>query len=252
MSQLSYLEAIVMGAVQGISELFPISSLGHSIIIPALVGGQWAKDLSVSAPESPYLAFIVGLHVATAFALLLYFWKDWLRIIRGFGSSIRHRRIQTAPERLAWMLIVATIPVGIIGLALDHVFRTVLGTPAPAAIFLIINGGILALGEYLRRRAVARDYVGRRRRTHLAPEPTRADEEALGTDAVLGRLPFRRAVLVGASQAFALLPGISRSGTAMVSGLAIGLSHREAARFSAIYSVLAGTVSLVWLGVQGV
>src|SRR3954453_20130913 len=116
---MTYLEAIVIGLLQGVTELFPVSSLGHSVLLPALIGGRWARDLDVSAPESPYLAFIVGLHVATALALLVYFWRDWLRIIRGFGTSVRYRRIASADERLAWMIIVASIPVGITGLLLE-------------------------------------------------------------------------------------------------------------------------------------
>src|SRR6266704_3156195 len=152
MTHLTYLQAAVVGLVQGVSELFPVSSLGHAVLIPALIGGQWAKDLNVSAKESPYLAFIVGLHVATAAALVAYFWRDWLRIISGFLSSLRDREIATPDQRLAWMLILATIPVGVSGLALEHVFRTVLGKPVPAAIFLTLNGLILFGGERLRRR----------------------------------------------------------------------------------------------------
>lgn len=94
-AQLSYVEAVVVGAFQGVTELFPVSSLGHAVLVPALVGGRWAQDLSVSAHRSPYLAFIVGLHVATAAALLVFFWRDWVRILAGFFSSLRHRRIRT-------------------------------------------------------------------------------------------------------------------------------------------------------------
>ena len=148
---LSYFEAIVVGALQGVTELFPVSSLGHSVILPAVIGGQWATDLDVSAPESPYLAFIVGLHVATAAALLVFFWRDWVRIIGGFVSSIRYRHIKTDGERLAWLIIVATIPIGLAGLYRAH-FRTVLGRPIPAAAFLMANGVILLVGERLRRR----------------------------------------------------------------------------------------------------
>ncbi len=209
---LTYLEAIVVGAFQGVTELFPVSSLGHSVLIPALVGGQWAKDLDVSAPESPYLAFIVGLHVATALALLLFFWRDWVRIIGGFFTSIRYRRVKTPAERLAWLIILATIPVGIAGLALEHLFRTTLGKPIPAASFLIANGVVLYLGERLRRRAAAAD-VG-------------------SPDERLARLPMGRGVLIGSAQILALLPGISRSGVTMVAGLLRGLSHEDAARFS--------------------
>ena len=113
---LGWLEATVIGAVQGVSELFPVSSLGHSVLLPAMIGGSWARDLNVSTPESPYLAFIVGLHVATALALILYFWRDWVRILTGLATSIRHRRIANSDERLAWLLVLATIPVGVAGL----------------------------------------------------------------------------------------------------------------------------------------
>src|SRR5438309_10380092 len=99
-SHMTYAEAMVVGLVQGVTELFPVSSLGHSVLIPALVGGRWAHDLSVSAPESPYLAFIVGLHVATAIALVVYFWRDWVRIVTGLLTSIRDRRVETPEQRL--------------------------------------------------------------------------------------------------------------------------------------------------------
>jgi undecaprenyl-diphosphatase len=132
-AHLSYVEAVIVGAFQGVTELFPVSSLGHSILVPALIGGQWARDLNVSAPQSPYLAFIVGLHVATAAALLVFFWRDWLRVLAGLVSSVRHRRIQTPDERLAWLLVAGTIPVALAGLLLEQLFRTTLGKPVPAA-----------------------------------------------------------------------------------------------------------------------
>ena len=119
MTHLTYLEAAVVGLVQGVSEMFPVSSLGHNVLIPALVGGSWARDLNVARPSRPYLAFIVGLHVATAIALLIYFWRDWIRIIGGLGSPrSATARCSTADQRLAWMIILATIPVGLVGLAL--------------------------------------------------------------------------------------------------------------------------------------
>src|SRR5262249_50252688 len=155
-SHLTYPEAIVIGALQGITELFPVSSLGHSVLLPALLGGRWARDLNVSTPESPYLAFIVGLHVATALALLTFFWRDWVRILTGSAPALRHRRIPPPDERLAWMIILATIPAGISGLLLEHPFRTVLGRPIPAAIFLTLNGALLYGAERLRRRAANR------------------------------------------------------------------------------------------------
>jgi undecaprenyl-diphosphatase len=227
-AHLSYVEAVVVGAFQGVTELFPVSSLGHAVLVPALIGGRWARDLSVSAPDSPYLAFIVGLHVATAAALLVFFWRDWLRVLAGFVSSARYRRIQTPDERLAWLLVVATIPVGLAGLALEQLFRTTLGKPVPAAVFLLLNGIALYAGEVLRRR-VAPVPEG-------PAEPTGADEEsAHGDEAVdhrLAQLPLPRGVLIGSAQILALLPGISRSGIAIVAGLWRGLSHEDAARFS--------------------
>ncbi len=237
---ISYLEAVVVGALQGITELFPVSSLGHSVILPAVIGGKWATDLDVSAPESPYLAFIVGLHVATAAALLVFFWRDWVRIIGGFFSSIRYRRVQTDGERLAWLIILATIPIGLAGLLLEHTFRTVLGRPIPAAAFLLANGVILLLGERLRRRAATPEpalATGTAATGHLGGDRDpdagiQGPEAELRSDQRLAQMSMRRGVLIGASQILALLPGISRSGVAMVAGLTQGLSHRDAARFS--------------------
>jgi undecaprenyl-diphosphatase len=218
---LSWLEAGVVGAFQGVAELFPVSSLGHAVLIPAWVGGSWSQDLDVSSPESPYLAFIVGLHVATALALICYFWRDWLRIIGGLGSSIARREVRTSNQRLAWLLVLATIPVGLVGLVGEHFVRTHLGKPVPAAIFLAVNGGILLLAEYLRRRdpTVDSEYV---------------DERITGpqSDERVARLPTVRAVGIGSLQIAALAPGISRSGIAMVGGMLRGLSREDAARFS--------------------
>src|SRR5919201_1299119 len=152
MSHLTYLEAAVVGLVQGVSELFPVSSLGHNVLIPALAGGSWEADLDVAKAESPYLAFVVGLHVATALALLVYFWRDWVRIVSGFVSSIRERRVETADQRLAWMIDLATIPVGLVGLVAEHPFRVLFGKPIVAGVFLAVNGVILIAGERFRRR----------------------------------------------------------------------------------------------------
>ena len=230
-AHLTYAEAVIVGAFQGVTELFPVSSLGHSVLVPALVGGQWAQDLNVSAPESPYLAFIVGLHVATAAALLLFFWRDWVRIVGGFVSSLRHRRVQTPAERLAWLIVLATIPVGIAGLALEHVFRTTLGKPIPAAAFLIVNGLALYGGEVLRRRAVrVAAPVGAG--GSAASDPEEATITGNAADDRLAKIPMLQGVLIGGAQILALLPGISRSGITMVAGMWRGLSHEDAARFS--------------------
>jgi undecaprenyl-diphosphatase len=218
---LSWLEASVIGAMQGVAELFPISSLGHSVLLPAVIGGSWARDLNVSAPESPYLAFIVGLHVATAIALIIYFWRDWVRIIRGLVTSISRREVQTSDQRLAWLLILATIPVGLVGLLAEHWFRTTLAKPNPTAIFLVVNGFILLFAERLRRRD-----------PHL--DSTYVDERVTGpeSDERLAKQSVVQAVIIGTTQVLALAPGISRSGIATVGGMVRGLSREDAARFS--------------------
>ena len=177
----------------------------------------------MSAPESPYLAFIVGLHVATALALLVFFWRDWVRIVRGFLGSIRHRRVTHRDERLAWLIVLATIPVGLAGLLLEHLFRTVLGRPVPAAAFLIANGVILLVGERLRRRRRVAEpapvaSAGRRdrgRRAGAVADPTPGSPGRSGPAVRTGGSPRCRCgggVLIGTSQILALLPGISRSG----------------------------------------
>lgn len=221
-AHLSYVEAVIVGAAQGITELFPVSSLGHSVLVPALIGGQWAQDLNVSAPQSPYLAFIVALHVATAAALLVFFWRDWVRIVAGFFSSLRHHRMQTPDERLAWLIVAGTIPVALAGLALEKMFRTTLGKPIPAAVFLILNAVTLYAAEVLRKRGS---------RAAL-PDPAEPDHGDVAIDNRLAQLPMGQGVLIGSAQILALLPGISRSGIAMVAGLWRGLSHEDAARFS--------------------
>jgi undecaprenyl pyrophosphate phosphatase UppP len=156
MSHLTYAEAVITGLIQGVTELFPVSSLGHNVLLPALIGGHWASDLSVSAPGSPYLAFIVGLHVATALAMIAYFWRDWVRIVRGFVSSISRRQIVTPDQRLAWMIVLATIPVGIAGAALQKVFTHVFAKPELTAVFLAVNGLILLYCERQRRARAGR------------------------------------------------------------------------------------------------
>jgi undecaprenyl-diphosphatase len=151
---LSYLQAIVIGLLQGITELFPVSSLGHAVLVPAWLG--WHSLVGQqSAQESPYLAFLVGLHVATALALLMFFHAEWLRIVGGLLRSARCRRIETTEERLGWLLVVATIPAGLVGLAFEHALRTLFAKPLAAAVFLTVNGLILLGGERLRRRAAS-------------------------------------------------------------------------------------------------
>jgi len=215
----TYLQAIVIGVLQGVTELFPVSSLGHSVLVPAwlgwnhLVGGE-------AADESFYLAFLVGLHLATAVALLVYYRRDWLAIGRGFIRTIRHRRIDGVDERMGWLLIVATIPVGVVGLVFEHSLRTLFAKPLAAAIFLTLNGLILLGGEQLRRRQ--RVPVVARSLSAAAAPSGRAIEE----------LSFTEGTVIGSAEILALFAGISRSGVTMVAGLLRGLDHEHAARFS--------------------
>jgi undecaprenyl-diphosphatase len=229
---LTYLQAIVIGLIQGVTELFPISSLGHTVLIPSWLGGSWAALVSQeSRPESPYLAFVVGLHLATALVLLAYYWREWLRIARGLATSIRRRRVESDEERLAWLLVVATIPVGIAGLALEHVFRVLFAKPLAAAIFLTLNGGILFLGERYRRRRP--EQVAATDGDVAADEAAAIDEEAQRRLAEVG---MGSALWIGATQILALFAGISREGVTMAGGLIRGLSHEDALRFSFLLS----------------
>jgi undecaprenyl-diphosphatase len=248
MSHITYPEAAVIGLLQGVTELFPVSSLGHSVLIPALVGGSWAADLNVAAAKSPYLAFIVGLHVATAIGIMAYFWRDWVRIIGGFFSSIRNFQVQTTDQKLAWMIIFATIPVGLVGALAQHQFQTLFAKPVRAAIFLIVNGLILYSGERFRTRASRQADAdleeereltdGRIQRTtaaHASGQRAVRQEEAsvaIRADERLTSMGYLRSTLIGTAQILALLAGISRDGVAMVAGLFTGLSREDAARFA--------------------
>jgi undecaprenyl-diphosphatase len=270
-SHLTYAEAVVVGLIQGVTELFPVSSLGHNVLLPAIVGGSWAEDLNVAAPESPYLAFVVGLHVATAIGIMVYFWRDWVRIVRGFYTSVRHFRVQTVDEKLCWFLILATIPVGLVGLIFEHEFRVLFAKPIRAAIFLVVNGLILYAGERFRsQRSKQADADQAARRAELATMPAAAlaeagspspspspspaaaparrpvaahasgqrairrqeELQALESDARLSMIGFVEAVIIGSAQILALLAGISRDGVTMVAGMFRGLSREDAARFA--------------------
>ncbi|MDQ1455920.1 MAG: undecaprenyl-diphosphatase [Actinomycetota bacterium] len=213
---LTFWRAIVIGLLQGVTELFPVSSLGHSVLVPALIG--W-DDLvkAQSQGESFYLAFLVALHVGTALALLVYFRSEWIKIIGGLLGSVRQRRVTTPDARLGMLLIVATIPTGIVGLAFEHSLRTLFAKPAAAAIFLTINGVILLLGEALRRRVAAGAGYG---------------GDGFSGGRRIESLSYAEAVFIGFTQIGSLFAGISRSGITMVGGLVRGLDHEDAARFS--------------------
>jgi undecaprenyl-diphosphatase len=250
---LTYLQAVVIGLIQGLTELFPISSLGHVVLVPAWLGGSWATLVrEESSPESPYLAFVVGLHLATAAVLVVYYRREWVRLIGGFFTSIARRRIESADQRLAWLIVIATIPVGIVGLLLEHPFRVLFAKPVAAAIFLTINGGILFLGErYWRRERSSAVPVGPVERNSAVPvgpgsgegpgaaaAAATADDDGIDLAARrrLAGIPFTSALWIGASQVLALFAGISREGVTMVGGLTRGLNHEDAMRFSFLLS----------------
>jgi undecaprenyl-diphosphatase len=221
---MTFLQAIVLGLLQGVTELFPVSSLGHSVILPAFLG--WTDVVAAQdASESYFLAFLVGLHVATALALAWYFRAEWRRIIWALFDSVRRRAIDTPDARLGWLLIVATIPAGLLGLVFEHQLRVIFAKPLLAGVLLFINGLILLAGERLRRRS------SRPRVRPLRLGPAVRD---VGRDGrrELDSLEFREAGVIGVGQVFALLAGISRSGITMVAGLVRGLDHEDAARFS--------------------
>jgi undecaprenyl-diphosphatase len=210
-------QAIVLGVLQGITELFPISSLGHTVLYPTLF--RWHNIVVwQSRAESPWLAFIVMLHVGSAIGLLIYFWRTWIDIILAFFRTVARRRIETSTERLAWLIIIATIPVGILGLLLEHPLRTLFAKPLAAAIFLVINGLMLLGAERYRRRAEVRELA---RREGLNPEGARD----------LDTLDYKEAAIIGTAQSAALLAGISRDGVVMSAGLVRGLNNEDAARF---------------------
>ncbi len=252
---MSYLQAIVIALIQGVTELFPVSSLGHSVIVPAWIGGSWqtlvTQSSQGSSEQSFYLAFIVALHVATALALLVFFRADWIRIVRGLIRSVRRSiperkiTIEGSDERLAWLIIIATIPVGLTGLALEHTFRTIFAKPLAASIFLFVNGFILLAGERLRRRAVSTGLGMEQSARSAMPTAGGAPElasrggrsaqdvaEAFASDERISRMPYRDAIYVGLLQVLALFAGISRSGVTMVGGLWRGLDHEDSARFA--------------------
>lgn len=196
-------QAVWLAVLQGVSELFPISSIGHTVLIPKLIG--WDVDQQ----STTFLPFLVTLHLGTALALLLFFWRDWLAIVVALLRSIARGKLSTNPdEHLGWMLVAGTIPTGLLGFFLEKPLRGLFAAPTLAAIFLIVNGFVMFLGEHLRKRA-------------QRPEASGFSE-----------LNWRTAALIGVAQSAALIPGISRSGSTIVAGLLARLNHEDAARFS--------------------
>jgi undecaprenyl-diphosphatase len=207
---ISYFQAVVLGLVQGVAEPFPVSSLGHGVILPRLLG--W----NIHQNDKFFLTFLVATHLATAIVLFFFFWRDWMRIAAGLGRSLRDREVRPddVDARLGWLLVIGTIPAGILGLLLEQPLRKLFASSQSAAAFLIVNGFLLLLFERMRRRGAT------------------AREETGDPDARLAQLSWRQAVAVGTAQAAAFIPGISRSGVTMGGGLLVGLSNRDAARYS--------------------
>ena len=205
---ISLFQAIALGLLQGVTELFPISSLGHSIILPHLLG--WEMDRN----DHAFLIFLVGTHFATATVLFFYFLEDWMKILRGMYHSLVHRGIseQNPLGKLGWLLVVGTIPAGILGLLFQDALRGLFVSPRSAAFFLFLNGLLLFGAEWLRRRNTK----------NTVSDP----------DVRMAKLTFRQAIVVGTVQALALFPGLSRAGSSMGGGLLVGLSHEDAARYS--------------------
>jgi undecaprenyl-diphosphatase len=207
---LSYIQAIILGALQGITELFPISSLGHSVIFPQLFGWH------IHQQDDFFLVFLVLTHFATALVLLGFFWRDWLRIAKGTVRSFRTREIKATDTdaKLAWLLIITTVPPGILGLLFEEKIKTLLASPSLVAIFLILNGILLFGGEILRRKS------------------SKLGSVSADSDTRIAKLSWTQTLKVGLMECLALIPGFSRTGSTIAGGLVVGLTHEDAARFS--------------------
>ncbi|HEX2589068.1 MAG TPA: undecaprenyl-diphosphate phosphatase [Gaiellales bacterium] len=210
---ISYFQAILLGLLQGFSELFPISSLGHSVIIPQLLG--W----NIHQNDEYFITFLIATHLATAIVLFFFFFHDWMRIFAGMWRSLVERQIteDNTDAKLGWLLVVGTVPAGLLGLLFQDALRSVFASGQSAAFFLILNGFMLFGAERLRRRA---------------PEVESSEDSAASDARIAKRTSYLDAAGIGAAQAIALIPGFSRSGASMSGGLLVGLSNEGAARFS--------------------
>lgn len=200
MIHLSLLHALILAVLQGITELFPVSSLAHGVIVPKLLGWH------INRQAEGFLPFLVVLHLGTALALLIYFYKDWINLFRGFFIGIKNKNLNINEDsKTFYLLALATIPAGIIGLLFVHKLKKLFGFTDIAAVFLMVNGVILYLGEKKRKKQGI---------------------------AKISDMTIAAAVIIGAFQSLALIPGISRSAITMVAALYLGFSHKHAARFS--------------------
>jgi len=209
------LQALFMGLLQGATELFPVSSLGHAVLVPSLL--HWSFKQS----DSSFVPFLVLLHLGTATALLVLYRSQWVSIIRGFFTAAFRGSITSDSERLAMLLMTGTLPAAVLGVFLESHIKALFASPIAAAAFLVVNGGVMLAAELLRRRA---------ERLAALENRSRVEQEERFTDAA--HISFLAAAIVGACQALAFIPGISRSGVTIAGGLVAGLRHTEAARFS--------------------
>lgn len=214
-------QTIVLALLQGVTELFPISSLGHTVLVPGLLGwGNMTTDTACGG-DSCFVPLITALHLGTSIALLIYFWRDWLQVARTLVVTAKDWKSvrKGTPEWVSWLIIVGTIPAGLLGILLEHSLKRIFASPLLAAAFLVLNGAVLFLGEAIRRMSAAK----------FAALPPREREKQFRH---LDSLSFKEALAVGAAQALALIPGFSRSGMTIVGGLSVRLTHEDAARFS--------------------
>ena len=204
---ISYFQAIILGALQGATELFPISSLGHSILLPYVLGWQ------VGQGSNYFLIFIVATHLATSLVLFGFFFSDWKKIFIGIFRSLKNRRIEETDTyaKIGWLLVLATIPAGILGLLFEEKIKLLFGSPRLVALFLLLNGIMLFGAEILRKKS-----------KHSLEH----------SDTEIAHLSWGQSFKIGTAQALALIPGFSRTGATLGGGLMAGLSHRDAARFS--------------------
>ncbi len=212
-------QTIFLALLQGVTELFPISSLGHTVILPGLFGwGDLVRD-------SSFLPIIVALHLGTSIGLVIYFWRDWLQVILTLVKSIKEGEVRSGTEEwVSWLIIIGCIPAGLLGVFLETPLKQLFASPLIAATFLVVNGVLLFLGERIRRLGEARKAVLSAKEREKPFRP-------------LSSLSWKDAVIVGLAQSLALIPGISRSGASIVAGLGVHLNHEDAAR----YSFLLGT-----------
>ncbi|MFL5704849.1 MAG: undecaprenyl-diphosphate phosphatase [Ktedonobacteraceae bacterium] len=210
-------QTIFLALLQGVTELFPISSLGHTVIIPGLFG--WG-DL---VHNDRFLPLVVALHLGTAIALVIYFWRDWLQVLRSIGKSIKDGEVKKGTEEwVSFLIIIGCVPAGLLGVFLEKPLKLLFASPLIASTFLVVNGSILFLGERMRRRAEIKELDI----ANLNPKQREAQFRPLSS------LTWKEAVIVGFAQSLALIAGISRSGSTMVAGLGVNLNHEDAARFS--------------------